>query len=121
MDELISRKAAIDALTALENPASTAQHLSAIFDCEDIIKMLPAVSEYKHGKWIPVTMLYRVKKDGNGWPQTERYWEDATEPDEIDGMRCSECGSIYDFTEARNWCSECGADMRPERGKDAVD
>lgn len=38
----ISRQDAIDALTALEESAPTALHLSAIFDCEDAIKALPS-------------------------------------------------------------------------------
>lgn len=42
MDDLISRQAAMDALTALEEPAPTARHLSAIYDCEDAIKALPS-------------------------------------------------------------------------------
>ena len=42
MSDLISRQAAIDALTALEEPAPTARHLSAIYDCEDAIKALPS-------------------------------------------------------------------------------
>ena len=42
MNDLISRQAAIDALTALEEPAPTARHLSAIYDCEDAIKALPS-------------------------------------------------------------------------------
>ena len=42
MSDLISRQAAIDVLKALEKPAPTARHLSAIFDCEDAIKSLPS-------------------------------------------------------------------------------
>ena len=42
MSDLISRQAAIEALTALEEPAPTARHLSAIYDCEDAIKALPS-------------------------------------------------------------------------------
>ena len=42
MDDLISRQAALDAIKKLEKPAPTAQHLSAIFDCEDTIKALPS-------------------------------------------------------------------------------
>ena len=41
MSDLISRQAALDALKALEEPAPTARHLSAIYDCEDEIKRLP--------------------------------------------------------------------------------
>ena len=40
--DTISRQAAIEALTALEEPAPTARHLSAIYDCEDAIKALPS-------------------------------------------------------------------------------
>ena len=40
--DTISRQAAIDALTALEEPAPTARHLSGIYDCEDAIKALPS-------------------------------------------------------------------------------
>ena len=39
---LIDRQAALDAIKKLEKPAPTAQHLSAIFDCEDTIKALPS-------------------------------------------------------------------------------
>ena len=42
MSDLIDRQAALDAIIKLEKPAPTAQHLSAIFDCEDTIKALPS-------------------------------------------------------------------------------
>ena len=48
MSDLISRQAAIDALTALEEPAPTARHLSAIYDCEDTIKALPSAQPEPH-------------------------------------------------------------------------
>ena len=54
MSDLISRQAAIDALTALEEPAPTAQHLSAIYDCEDAIKALPSAQpeqRQRHGQY----------------------------------------------------------------------
>lgn len=76
-------------------------------DAETRLMSLPG---RKRGKWIPVTKIYKVKE--GQFPQTCVKWVDATEPDEIDGVRCSECGTVYDFTEAGNWCSECGADMR---------
>lgn len=74
----------------------------------DKVNRMPTI-ERKTGKWIPVTKIYKVT-DGQ-FPQTHIEWVDATEPDEIDGVRCSECGTVYDFIEARNWCSECGARM----------
>ena len=55
MGDLISRQAAIDVLTALEEPAPTARHLSAIYDCEDAIKALPSaqpvIIRCKDCKW----------------------------------------------------------------------
>ena len=50
MSDLISRQAVIDALTALEEPAPTARHLSAIYDCEDAIKALPSAQPETHDK-----------------------------------------------------------------------
>ena len=42
MDDLISRQAAIDAIRALWDGTPTAQHVSAKFDCEDVIQALPS-------------------------------------------------------------------------------
>lgn len=42
----VSRQAALDAIKKLEKPAPTAQHLSAIFDCEDIIVALPSAQRW---------------------------------------------------------------------------
>ena len=87
------------------------------------VKKSAQPEQRKKGKWIPVTRIEEWnKEDGlTGFPPevavfpncTIKY-VDATEPDEVDAVRCSECGTVYDFTEARNWCSECGADMRGE-------
>ena len=30
----------------------------------------------------------------------------------IDMLRCSVCGAFFDVSETRNFCPECGADMR---------
>lgn len=72
-------------------------------------------SERKKGKWIPVTKIVTVKDSGIGWPTEHVEWVDTTEPDEIDAVRCSECGEVFDFEGARNWCTECGTDMRGEQ------
>ena len=53
MSDLILRQDAISALKALEESAPTAQHVSAIFDCEDTIRALPSAEPER--KWIPVT------------------------------------------------------------------
>lgn len=60
------------------------------------------------GEWIPVTGVDRASKI---FPYAERVWVDATEPDEIDAVKCSVCGEVFDFADARNWCTECGAKM----------
>ena len=49
--DTISRQAALDAIKKLEKPAPTAQHLSAIFDCEDTIEALPSAQPEQ--RWIP--------------------------------------------------------------------
>ena len=64
MSDLISRQAAIDALTALEEPAPTARHLSAIYDCEDAIKALPSAQpEIIHCK----ECKYGVQDEDKRW------------------------------------------------------
>ena len=73
---------------------------------------LAETAEPKTGKWIPVTRVYKPKADE--FPNMYIEWEDATEPDEIDAVKCSECGEVFDFADARNWCTQCGARMRGE-------
>lgn len=46
-DELISRQDAIEAIKSLWNNAPSAQHLSAMFDCEDAIRALPSTKSVK--------------------------------------------------------------------------
>ena len=54
MSDLISRQAALGAIKKLEKPAPTAQHLSAIFDCEDIIVALPSAQQWiPCSEWLP--------------------------------------------------------------------
>ena len=126
MDDLISRRETIDALDVLcqehryripGKRETYSQYNEAWQDALDraevAIGNLPAVQpERKRGEWIPVTYRYVPVKDGS--LNTKIIWIDAIEPDDIEGMKCSECGTVFDFTEARNWCSECGADMRKE-------
>ena len=100
MGDLISRQAAIECCSCLHPE-----------DCWAEIKALPS-AEPKTGKWIPVTKVYKPKDDK--FPNMHIEWEDATEPDEIDAVKCSECGEVFDFADARNWCTQCGARMRGE-------
>ena len=109
MNDLISREEAIIILEDYMNKGTFTLFKNAV----KAMKAVPtAESERKKGKWIPVTSKFAVQE--GRFPNTVLVWEDATEPDDIDGLKCSECGTVYDFTEARNWCSECGADMRGE-------
>ncbi len=48
MNDLISRQAALDAIKALWDDAPTAQHVSAMFDCEDAIQALPPAQPEQH-------------------------------------------------------------------------
>ena len=98
MSDLISRQAALDAIKKLEKPAPTAQHLSAIFDCEDTIKALPpAQPERIKGHWVEIASSNHTYK-------------------------CSVCGRLLvNITDGKNnvaknypYC-HCGADMRGEQ------
>ena len=60
---LIDRQAALDAIKKLEKPAPTAQHLSAIFDCEDTIKALPSAQpEPEEFEWCHTCREYDQEK-----------------------------------------------------------
>ena len=89
MSDLISRQAAIDAIKALWNDAPSAQHVSAMFDCEDAIRALPSAELVRHGKWM------------------------FTPSDAIEAMftkpKCSECG--FESADGGNYCPNCGARM----------
>ena len=61
-----------------------------------------------HGRWIPMTYIRELTE--SGWPNCR--WEKAIEPDSVDGLMCSECGEIFDVADARNFCTQCGSDMR---------
>lgn len=109
--DLIERQAAIDAFEG------ELYSLSLFVKIQNLPSVHP---KQKKGRWIPVTRIEKWHKEEGlvgfppevkEFPQCTIEWVDATEPDEVDGLRCSKCGTVYDFTEARNWCSECGAKM----------
>lgn len=87
-----------------------AKHWDGHTEADAEVRLMSLKAERKRGRWIPVTYRYVPTKDG--FLNTKIVWIDATEPDDIEGVKCSECGTVFDFTEARNWCSECGAYMR---------
>ena len=103
MSDLISRQAAIDAIKALWNDAPSAQHVSAMFDCEDAIRALPSAEPVRHGKWEPCCEWHGT----NGEIETRAY-------------SCSECAIIIpvDIQDVRfsrgcflRYCPNCGARM----------
>lgn len=76
----------------------------------DSIKLAPSVTPtVTTGEWVPVKKVYRT--NDADFPNTHIEWETATCPDDVDAVRCSECGEVFDFGDARNWCAECGAKM----------
>ena len=103
MNDLILRQDAISALKALEESAPTAQHVSAIFDCEDTIRALPSAEpKRKKGKWIDGMLYYDFD---------ESEWEK---------VKCSVCENyvtkqIFYHDNKYHYCPYCGADMRGDR------
>ena len=102
MSDLISRNDAISALKALEESAPTAQHVSAIFDCEDIIRVLPSAKpERKKSKWI-----HKEYFIGACYAECNECHQHTRGIAEDNGF-----GFNYKFY---NFCPNCGADMRGE-------
>lgn len=91
-DDFISRKDVISALKALEESAPTAQHVSAIFDCEDIIKALPSV-ELKERT---AKVSNQIFNNSNSY--TVGAW-----------MGTCECGELVSYSS--KYCHMCGAKL----------
>ena len=102
MDDVISRKQAIDAIESIDwyhqnrnkdmvSGANSAEH-QAWYKAEDVyqaLELLPSAQpERKKGNWILIADGY------------------------TDYVKCDQCGNIS-YVE-RNFCSSCGADMREE-------
>lgn len=107
-DDTISRQAAMGALDKEYRCTDQTDDWNGLKTAMLIIENLPSAPQ-RTGHWIPMTYRYVPSENP---PYTVIKWMEATEPDDIEGLKCSECGEIYDFTEARNWCSECGVRMR---------
>ena len=80
-DSLISIQAAIDAIKALWNDAPSAQHVSAMFDCEDAIRALPSAQPEINSSEIPKTSDFVSRKAVREMVATWSYdmaeWEDV--------------------------------------------
>jgi len=116
LEEILEKIPAAD----IKNMGGQAYVLVKLSQVFNVIDNQPTIEPRKKGKWIPVTRIEEWHEEEGlvgfppevkEFPQCTIKWVDATEPDEVDGLRCSECDTVYDFTEARNWCSECGAEM----------
>ena len=104
MSDLISREAAIDALSAnftitgLENKYTVVNYINGVIEK---IKALPTIEERKKGKW------------------DERKVFDTEDSDiaQMQSAKCSMCGKYHTtpylyFFDNFNFCPNCGADMR---------
>ena len=80
---LIDRQAALDAIKKLEKPAPTAQHLSAIFDCEDTIKALPSAQRYTDEEVQKIQDLEQL--------EIEKAFQLGREDAQPGWIPCSEC------------------------------
>ena len=107
MEELITKREAVDIVRF-----ECGEWVGLAKTIENKINAHPPTPPQRTGHWIPMTYRYVPSEKP---PYTVIKWMEATEPDDIEGLKCSECGEIYDFTEARNWCSECGARMKGEK------
>jgi hypothetical protein len=74
MSDLISRQQAIDAIKALWDDAPTAQHVSAMFDCEDAIQALPpAQPEPDHFREVKKMIWHECDPDDpSSFPDDDR-------------------------------------------------
>ena len=100
MNDLISRQAAIDALSSIFAPTPTQEDM--VWDCLEVIEKLPSAEpEQKRGKWIESTEL----------------------SEQVKGKKfCSNCGkaqysiemtdkAIQIKSSTSKFCPECGARM----------
>lgn len=105
MDDLISRRAAIEALGEEplvwhDDDAEVAERNQWRRDVAAINALLPVQPERKKGRWISLD-------DFRG-----RYNEF--------GYKCSECGEQSDYEE--NYCPNCGVDMQTrDEGKECLE
>lgn len=92
MSDLISRQAAIDAVS------KGCQELRGVFSrCEENILALPSAQpERKTGRWI----------------QTEELWTDMYTAKEQGIYECSRCGEKVIGKPDWRFCPNCGAEMR---------
>lgn len=91
MSDLISRKAAIDAISSMFAPTPVQKDM--VEDCLEIIENFPS-TEPKTGKWVDRSDGGRIL---NPW------WESC---------ECDQCGDYG--SGAWNFCPNCGAKMKGE-------
>lgn len=96
MSDLISISEVIDIMCNLriDNVAVNGKRVTEYIKELPTVKAKPVV----HGEWIE-DQVETGDPFGNGYYL-------------IDMLRCSVCGAFFDVSETRNFCPECGADMR---------
>ena len=78
-------------------------------DIHNLPSNLPSAEpEREKGRWIPVSCKRRL---GEGGVLINQYVE-TSDPYDVVAVKCSKCGEVFDFDDARFFCSQCGADMR---------
>lgn len=99
MSDLIDRKAAIDALWKISHEHDSVYYTSAIYTAVDAIEELPSAQpEPKRGEWIP------IRKGERGFSAGD--------------FRCSICHQPNKCYTMTNYCSHCGAYMKPTEKND---
>jgi len=99
MDDMISRQAAIDAINDEIDKESHFTHQVTLLNAKRIIEQLPSAT--RKGKWI----------------RKPRFTEFNGKPckDEQPDLECDQCGFQIGWWDMRNYCANCGADMRGEQ------
>lgn len=105
MSDLISRDALIEQLKQYKSEWKLAEPFhegiaSGLKIAIEVTDKLPTVeaNPLVYGEWIE-DQVETGDPFGNGYYL-------------IDMLRCSVCGAFFDVSETRNFCPECGADMR---------
>ena len=105
MPEYIEREAALKNIDlAITKYSMRGRTVEFIADCRLSVIDAPAadVAEVRHGYW--------KKTQGEvGNPFNNQVF------DTIDFLVCSVCNEVFDVSEARNYCPNCGAKMDGER------
>ena len=104
MEELITKREAVDIVRF-----ECGEWVGLAKTIENKINAHPPTPPQRTGHWIPMTYRYVPSEKP---PDTVIKWMEATEPDDIEGLKCSECGEIVDSRMINKYpYCHCGAEM----------